>query len=127
MTSPMPRDSRGWIIYQWDRVRQANCLYPVLVLKVRESRLTTDLTDSRGIAVDPRTVTIDPDRSPSRTNYERWFADLGTREEVFRALHKACTDGCSDCPIKDWPETAYPGASCFSSFAVWIDEMAVRL
>lgn len=65
---------------------------------------------------------VDLKESPSHTNYERYFADLGTLDEVITAFLRSCTDDmdCHECPFSrfgEWIDRETP--SCVS-FEFWL-------
>ena len=133
-----PRDSRGWLIYEGDWVR--NSINNVLVRVDKTFGNVLSLSNKATLfSYHPKEPTIvsswseylyvDLSRSLTRTNYERWFADLGTLEDVKEAFDAQCDDMCYSCPLSHWgtyfhTEMKYGG--CFS-FNAWLAEEAVRL
>ena len=119
----MPRDSRGWIVYEGDVLTDRRYV-------VRTAQCAVALKARRGCTVERGwSLEVDPDRSPERTNYERWFADLGTLSEVVRASYDICRSEtrcwCEcvlDCLVH---EAGMPG--CLCAFWGWLGETAVRL
>jgi len=120
----MPRDSLGRIVYVGDvignetTVAEVGMSYTIVV--AHPSGVSTALIASF--------VAVDLAASPERTNHERYFADLGTREEVYIAACDICVDSrkCSACVLNDWHETfGAENGMCLSSFNRWLDERAV--
>ena len=70
---------------------------------------------------------VDLENSPRRTNYERYFADLGSRDEITQAVEDACfeTDSLACrhcCPFDDWDEE--DPTLCMTGFLNWLDKEA---
>lgn len=117
MNSPTPRDSLGRIVYAGD----------VLACGATVERILP----SGGIGVvfpnggvsgfSSCYETVDLAASPSRTNHERYFADLGTRDEVVAAFHSiSCQEeeiSCFECPFR-----MVAGECCFWPY--WLYERA---
>lgn len=114
MISTMPRDSLGRIVWLGDVTDEG---YEVGGYAEGELLLCTSRIVHR---LPANLVTVDLDASPERTNYERYFSDLGTREEVREAAASTCDDAiCRDCPFDGAPWWCYDG------FYRWLDEKAV--
>ena len=76
----------------------------------------------------PLLDSIDLASSPHRTNYERYFADLGTREEVIEAGDACIHDTwilCSTCVFEDWGEVFGCRDGGCGGFDEWLDAQAV--
>lgn len=116
MASPMPRDSLGRIVYEGDELDGLCIMEGIRGSKLRLNTFCGHLTTDAG------SVTVDLAASPPRTNYERYFADLGTREEVVAAFYaincQADGIGCFECPFK-----LTAGECCYWPY--WLDERAV--
>lgn len=123
MTNPKHRDRLGRIVYVGD----------VLDSGAKVTHIDPDcdiLLDARVCKPTPFTVfyahlvTIDLDASPDHTNYERYFADLGTRADVQNAFFDEpdyLCDGpscCDTCPFN------LITGNC-GEFIDWLDEKAV--
>ena len=126
--SSKPRDSRGWIVYEGDWAATPD---GGMFLVVTAPRLLDYVFLDRGgtgFVCRMSQVTVDPFRSPSRTNYERWFADLGTRDEVGSACYGICRAEARcwcECELdKLVHEAGLPG--CLRAFWNWLDGEAVR-
>lgn len=122
MAEPMPRDSLGRIVYVGDMIDGFGW-----VLSAIGELVAVVNTPFGNAQFAVGNVTIDLAASPERTNYERYFADLGSWEDVLDAITYACdTLGCADCPIEDWPELFGSGEiSCLAAFLRWLGEPAV--
>lgn len=112
MTKAMPRDKLGRIVYEGD---------------VLDNGMRIAFVGKRSCALD---LEIDLSMYPERTNHERYFADVGTLEEVIGAFNESCdcTPDCEcwKCPFSMWGDRF----KCDSSvtcvgFKYWLDEMAV--
>lgn len=114
------RDSLGRIVYEGDVLTGG---YEVVEVMGRRIEFFDENDDACSVLA--YTLTIDLRMSPSRTNYERYFADLGTLEEVRGAFYgdRQDSDLCKlrrlreECPFAaiagrcgDWPR--------------WLDERA---
>lgn len=118
MASPMPRDSLGRIVYVGDvignetTVAEVGMSYTIVV--AHPSGVSTALIASF--------VAVDLAASPEHTNHERYFADLGTRDEVVSAFDaiNCQADGisCFECPFE-----LIAGECC--CWPYWLDEKAV--
>ena len=84
----------------------------------------------------PEFVTIDLAASPKRSNYQRYFADLGTFDEICRIVDEICSEEAAKnpyqcphwCPLEVWTE---PYASIFDAnelcriaFKLWLQQEA---
>lgn len=117
MASPMPRDSLGRIVYEGDELDGLCIMEGIRGSKLRLNTFCGHLTTDAG------SVTVDLAASPPRTNYERYFADLGAREEVeFAFFSWPCKNvdapECVTCPFE------LVAGEC-RYFPVWLDERAV--
>ena len=95
----MPRDSLGRIVYVGDRLLALG-----EVDLIAGGKLIIGVSHGR-FMVSPGRAAVDLEASPERTNYERYFADLGTRDEVVDAADSCLFDrsiSCSGCPIDGW-------------------------
>ena len=112
MSEAMPRDSLGRIVYVGDVWEDGT-----RVISIQEG-------SSARFA-----ETLDLAASPARTNYERYFADLGTRDEVRFAVSRECNSrSCSGCVFANWVSMAYCGSGigfCYIPFNRWLDMKAV--
>ena len=122
MTSPMPRDSLGRIVYAGDVVEDGAIVYLVKSGNVRMMR-QGDFFDA-----EAEKLIIDLSASPCLTNYERYFADLGTREEVADAADSCLGDEsrtCELCPLAGWGKAfgSHPFGCVY--FNRWLIERAV--
>lgn len=111
MVNTMPRDKLGRIVYESDVLDNG--------MRITFIGKRTDASD----------LEIDLAASPDRTNYERYFADLGTREEVQDAYLSHCsnTAHCSDSfAFYNWGR-ATDEDCCFTCeyFPWWLDKKAV--
>ena len=77
-------------------------------------------------------VIVDLDQSPKRTNYDRYFADIGTIDEIKKAFKtndlcfvSACRK--SLCPFWNWgwEFDSDDGVDSCINFRDWLDEVAV--
>lgn len=123
MASPMPCDSLGRIVYEGDELDGLCIMEGIRGSKLRLNTFCGHLTTDAG------SVTVDLAASPPRTNYERYFADLGTRAEVDAAREAECGDlrheSCWPCPFRQWGSAfSMPCWSCLA-FDGWLDERAV--
>lgn len=122
----MPRDSRGWIICTGDVLTDGS-----LVVSVSDGGLLLEV--GHGIMVESSwssSLEVDPFRSPERTNYERWLADIGTRDDIECALLTLCprNDDCGCCPFDNWGfEFSVHGMHGCGGMFDWINMRAVRL
>lgn len=118
MTSPMPRDSLGRIVYAGDVIGKDTIVeeasLPYTIVAAHQSGVSTALIASF--------VSVDLAASPEHTNHERYFADLGTRDEVVSAFDaiNCQADGisCFECPFE------LISGDCFC-WPGWLDEKAV--
>lgn len=119
----MPRDSLGRMVYVGDTV---------------EGLGVVDEADDGGflffkaflghLPVASRSVTVDLASSPPRTNYVRYFADIGTREEVIEASDVCVHDTwipCSTCVFEGWGESFGCRDDGCGGFDEWLDTHAV--
>lgn len=118
----MPRDNLGRIVYVDDVVLTPHrTAHQVGAVGGDCARL------DNGRRVLARLLTVDLDASPERTNYERYFADLGTRDEVVEAADSCLYDrsiSCSSCPLCGWG-AAFGTPSAYCDFFVdWLDKKA---
>lgn len=71
-------------------------------------------------------LTVDLEKSPKRTNYERYFADIGTLDEVIDAAFNGSDVLCEDCPLYRWGELCgfdYEWSGC-AGFGRWLEQEA---
>lgn len=118
----MPRDSLGRIVYVGDRLLALG-----EVDLIAGGKLIIGVSHGR-FMVSPGRAAVDLEASPERTNYERYFADLGTREEVAEAAKAicACSCECPACVLNDWCETfRVESGFCLLSFCCWLNKRAV--
>lgn len=118
MASPMPRDSLGRIVYVGDVLDGGAVI--MTILRDDEAKIAFP---TGGVGFIPlRFVEICLAASPLRTNYERYFADLGTREEIVAAFYaincQADGIGCFECPFE------LTAGECWY-WPYWLDDMAV--
>lgn len=118
MTSPMPRDSLGRIVYAGDVLACG-----ATVERILPSGGIGVVFPSGGVSgFSSCYETVDLASSPEHTNHERYFADLGTREEVVAAFYaincQADGIGCFECPFE-----LIAGECCYWPY--WLDERAV--
>lgn len=54
---------------------------------------------------DTEKLIVDIDRSPERTNYERYFSDIGSLDDIVEAFAvMPCLELCDEsCPFFNWP------------------------
>lgn len=102
------RDVYGRIIYHDDKIL-----------------ITTDLeTNSEKLMVDI-------DHSPGRTNYERYFSDIGSMDDIADAFAAMpCLESCDEsCPFFNWPRNVgFPDSKdndC-EEFILWLESRATR-
>lgn len=93
MKQPLGRDRLGRLMYPGDYVwpHKPDDPYWIPVWREEDGRVAFD--EGFGLAEHttwPEFVTIDLDASPKRTNFERYFADLGTIEEIGEAINSDC-------------------------------------
>ena len=118
----MPRDSLGRIVYVGDRLLALG-----EVDLIAGGKLIIGVSHGR-FMVSPGRAAVDLEASPERTNYERYFADLGTRDEVVDAADSCLFDrsiSCSGCPIDGWGAAFGMSSAYCGSFSDWLDETAV--
>lgn len=124
MTSAMPRDRLGRIVYAGDVVEGLGTVNAAdggyLLFKAFLGHLP--------VASDRATVNLSA--SPERTNYERYFADIATRDDIEDARVGVCDsvldDACSNCVFYDWEKffDIHIVVDC-DGFDAWLDERAV--
>ena len=122
MTSPMPRDSLGRIGYVGDVTTGGSMVY------LAKSPYTRMMSQGSFFNAAPVKLTVDLTASPDRTNYERYFADLGTHEEVARSMPHGdeCLDGaCDSCPFDYWGKAFSMPCDYCVAFDDWLNEKAV--
>lgn len=123
MASTTTRDSLGRIVYVDDVVLTPHrTAHQVGAVGGDCARL------DNGRRVLARLLTVDLDASPERTNYERYFADLGTLDEVIDAGDSCICDmslWCSDCPFYRWGEAFGISPYDCIAFIRWLYEKAV--
>lgn len=134
---PIGRDHRGRLIYPGDmlidiRNGQLATAYKAEYGKNDEYRVYW-FNDSgvliNGVLYDIY-AEVDLNLSPERTNYERYFADLGTLDQVVQCSDeickqydgKACTE--TSCPFCWWSLCFWADGPCLESFATWLEEEA---
>lgn len=120
--SPVPRDSLGRIVYVGDRLLALGD-----VDLITDGKLLIGVSHGR-FMVSPVRAAVDLAASPGRTNYERYFADLGTRDEVVEAADSCLYDrsiSCSGCPIDGWGAAFGMSSAYCDSFSDWLYERAV--
>lgn len=129
MCKPLGQDKLGRLIYEDDIVVDGDL----------DRWLVLGESDYGGIDLKrgpwswltlPEAVCVELDDSPKRSNYARYFADLGTIEEVIDAsntrIEQDCRgQSCNECPFNWWGEvfdciTLY----CFE-FPEWLMKEAV--
>lgn len=119
---PMPRDSLGRIVYVGDRLLALG-----EVDLIAGGKLIIGVSHGR-FMVSPGRAAVDLEASPERTNYERYFADLGTLDEVIDAGDSCICDmslWCSDCPFYRWGEAFGISPYDCIAFIRWLYEKAV--
>lgn len=124
MTSTTPRDSLGRIVYEGDALACG-----ATVERILPSGGIGVVFPNGGVSgFSSCYETVDLAASPPRTNHERYFADLGTREEVVDAADSCLGDDsstCDRCPLEGWgKEFGFHPAGC-AYFNRWLDERAV--
>lgn len=118
----MPRDSLGRIVYVGDRLLALG-----EVDLIAGGKLIIGVSHGR-FMVSPGRAAVDLEASPERTNYERYFADLGTLDEVIDAGDSCICDmslWCSDCPFYRWGEAFGISPYDCIAFIRWLYEKAV--
>ena len=123
-TNPMPRDSLGRIVYVGDVLTGGAAI--IKILPDDEAKIAFP---TGGVGFIPfRFGIIDLAASPEHTSYERYFADLGTRDEVVVAADSCLGDDsstCDRCPLEGWGKAfGFHPAGC-AYFNRWLDERAV--
>ncbi len=128
---PLGRDRLGRLIYEGDYVwpHKPDDPYWIPVWREKDGRVAFD--EGFGLAEHttwPEFVTIDLDASPKRTNYERYFADLGSLDEIKEAFDdiEPCDPGaCFSCPFRKWGQAFCMGGtgSCLG-FKAWLNQEA---
>lgn len=118
MPSPMPRDSLGRIVYAGDSLTcgaTVDCVLP-------SGGIGVAFPDGALSGFSPLLDSIDLASSPHRTNYERYFADLGTLSDVYDAYRSI------DCHAEGWSCLECPfelvAGNC-SRFSEWLCKEAV--
>lgn len=133
---PIGRDHRGRLIYPGDmlidiRNGQLVIAYKAEYGKNDEYRVY-GFNDSgvliNGVLYDIY-AEVDLNLSPERTNYERYFADKGTFDEIEDAFtfREPCgSEYCETCPFQAWGEWFGGGDSVGSciNFYDWLEEEA---
>lgn len=118
----MFRDRLGRIVYVGDRLLALGDVDLIV-----GGKLIIGVSHGR-FMVSPGRAAVDLAASPERTNYERYFADLGTREEVADASESCIYDhsiSCIGCPLDEWGATfGMPSKHC-GAFDIWLDKKAV--
>ena len=112
---PLGRDRLGRLMYPGDYVwpHKPDDPYWIPVWREADGRVAFD--EGLGLAEHitlPEFVTIDLAASPKRANYERYFADLGTLDEIIDALR-------SDNSFAVFDFQLY--VSSFGSGTSWVD------
>ena len=132
----MGTDSLGRLIYLGDWVIGLN---PVYYGEVGD---TFDPYDGSGLTlivfsddwdyenIEPDDSIVDLAWSPERTNYERYFADLGTFEDIIEHTEDFCDDcfilGARNCPYYNWKRPCDSGFSCRWAFQYWLTQKATE-
>ena len=118
----MPRDRLGRIVYAGDVVDALGTVEAVSGGMLLFKSFLGHLPFAAG------NVRVDLAASPERTNYERYFADLGTFDEVIKAADSCVFDKsifCLGCPLDDWGVAfEMPYVDC-GAFNTWLNETAV--
>ena len=65
--------------------------------------------------------------SPKRTNYERYFADLGTEDEIRSVIFDCEGSECGTCPFLRWGGEFHvgPWTTCYG-FPAWLGREATE-
>lgn len=121
MTSTMPHDKLGRIVYVGDVLEDG-----AIVTGILPTGLEVALRGSTGGPFPASSETVDIDASPCLTNYERYFADLGTFEAVLDAVDDDCfRHECRTCVFDGWGMRFGTVPADCHGFGTWLDERAV--
>ena len=126
----MPRDSLGRIVYVGDVYSTCSDgeRRDLVVTMIANEAIVGALTSDGVLAGFPAdSSAVDLAASAYRTNYERYFADLGTREGVIEAAMLACRGvrPCRTCPLWGWSAAfGVRVGICILGFDAWLDERA---
>lgn len=132
MDESLGRDRLGRLVYEGDRVRLRGVDYRIHGINIREFVALEVVGGALpiGDAVirlleDLPHYEVDIENSPPKSNFERYFADLGLREEI----DSACTHICETLPS----EECLAGSCVFdrwcddgTSFRDWLQEEATE-
>ena len=136
---PLGRDRLGRLVYEGDYVWPHRPDDPYWIPVWREENGRVAFDEGFGLAEHttwPEFVTIDLAASPKRSNYQRYFADLGTFDEICRIVDEICSEEAAKnpyqcphwCPLEVWTE---PYASIFDAnelcriaFKLWLQQEA---
>lgn len=120
MSKPLGRDRLGRLVYEGD----------VLVNKIGGGFVAwyPHLSDEWDFfAYCLQFDVVDLEKSPKHSNFERYFADLGTLEEVMDGFRDCRGISCYDCPFRGWNRAFgmdYSFPSQCTGFPKWLGEVA---
>lgn len=123
MREPLGRDKLGRLVYEGDRIYWDHLiqdepwppLHPFVGDTVRFEGCEW------GAKINDR-CTVDLTASPKRTNFERYFAGMTTRDEIHDLMSEHCDwkdPRCGQCPFSGWL-----GTDDCEGFFIWLDEEA---
>lgn len=131
---PLGRDRLGRLVYVGDRVF-INSVHAAVIERTEgwppsgfRCVFEYDGNVYEGVSATDAAL-VDLETSPKRTNYERYFADIGSQETIDQAVDQICdsqgTD-CSDtCPFWNWEYDADVGECyCIEAFKEWLEQEA---
>lgn len=123
---PLGRDRLGRLVYSGDVVGSESRRYNVGYFSFYNRAMLYNEESMLGIPVQTHLLTVDLAVSPERSNYQRYFADLGTLDEITDAVYDCPDLLCGHCPLYHWGSLYGYGApwqSC-AGFKRWLDEVA---
>lgn len=125
------RDRLGRLVYEGDTMRELPRLDPCARRTVTRYMGMICYKDTCSDMVwffDPSLAVLDMAWSPKRTNYERYFADVGALPDVKWAKSCACRgEKCANCPFSCWGDSFGIDGYWFSchDFNLWLEMEAV--
>lgn len=127
MSEPLGRDRLGRLVYEGDTVKYGRKTWKAGTTQDRKPFLLFDDVNWFGIPARAECCEVDLEASPKRSNFERYFADLGTFDAVEHAYSFGCDYNCENCPFDSWGK-ATDSKSKFTTclaFWDWLDEVAL--
>lgn len=126
MSKPLGRDQLGRLVYMEDAVDDGSKIGIVCGLyKSGHIAIHSPADYWEMDKVQPEATTVILEASPKQTNYARYYADLGTIEEIENASEEICheLEECRQCPFDRWAKID-PYALCKESFKHWLKQEA---